>query len=153
MKKNLCVLGVTLFLSSCATSRIALEPIPCNKFNDCKESIKKLYMLQKPNKAPSEIIVTDEYISYSKPTDIYHNVTGATTTHLLQNTIYFKNIENLRVENKKHTSKYVILFSNKVNRTKQVIIIYDKDEVTKGYSAIKCMVDIAKSNTNSNDNY
>lgn len=102
-------------------------------------------MLQKPDKAPVEIEVTDEYIAWSKDVAVYHNVTGATSTHIQTNTIYFKDIEYLRVKDD-NTSRFEIVFINKATKKENIIFLYDKDYAIQGYSAIKCMTEKAKNN-------
>jgi len=64
-----------------------VEPIPCDKFKDCKETIKKVYLLQRPDKAPNEISVTNEFISWSNDESHYDLWTGVTTVKLNKNTI------------------------------------------------------------------
>lgn len=134
---------ILVLISSCLPT-LKFESIPCEKFRDCKETIKKVYLLQEPDKAPVSIVVTDEYIAWSKDAAVYHKVTGATTRQNQQNTIYFKDIEDLRVV---YDTYYKIRFINKANKTSHAIVIADKDYAIQGCSAIKCMIELSKSNS------
>ena len=133
-----------LMLSSC--SPIVFEPISCDQFKDCRETIKKVYSVQRPDKAPYAVEVTNEYIETGKTLDINHHVMGTTTSRQTSNRIYFKDIADLRVIHK--WSRYEIRFVNRANRFTTLIFLSDKEYAIQGYSAIKCMVDQAKANTN-----
>ena len=97
-------------------------------------------MLQKANKVPKEIQVTEECITLTYDKDIHHHVTGGTTTHTQHKTVYFKDIEKLRVIHD-NSGRYEIRFYNKAIRKKDIIFLYDKDYAIQGYSAIKCMIE------------
>jgi hypothetical protein len=140
--KKYTIFLIFLIFSGCLPT-LKFEAIPCNKFKDCKETIKKVYVLQKPNRAPKGIVVTDEYIAWSKDVAVFHTVTGATSTHDFKNVIYFKDIENLRLIYDR--SSKIIAFINKANGTKHDIYLSDEDYAIQGYSAIKCMIEKNKS--------
>ena len=141
------LLGITLTISSCA---YVVDPIACDKFKDCKETIRKTYALQPPKKAPADVEVTDEYIMAERQLDIHHNITGATTTHDTKNLTYFKDIKKLRVSKK--FGRCEIVFKNKANNVVTVIVLSNTDYMIQGYSAIKCMIDQA-AKSKENDKY
>ncbi len=129
------------------SKQLVFDPIPCDKFIDCKETIKKVYMVQKSKLAPVQISVTDEYITWSKDVAVQNYMSGATTTHLFNNTIYFRDIERLRVIDD-DSGRTEIRFINKANKSEHTIFLYDKDYAIQGYSAIKCLIELNKTNSN-----
>jgi hypothetical protein len=148
MKKLIYLCVISLSITGCFSKQLIIDPIPCEKFKDCKETIKKIFALQNPKKAPLEITVTDESIVWLVNQDVHHNVTGATTSHTMQNTLYFKDIEALRLvkDNKPHT--YEIRFINRANRKTYIISLRDQDYALQGYSAIKCLMGSVNKNPN-----
>lgn len=147
MKRLIYCVFISVMCVGCFPKRLAFDPIPCDKFRDCKETIKKVYMLQNPKQAPIDVIVSDEYILWNKDVSVYHNVTGATTVHNQQNTIYFKDIEELRLIDDNKPNTFEIRFINKANQKTYIIELHDKDYAIQGYSAIKCMMDSVKKNS------
>lgn len=146
MKKFLIFGAISILLFGCFTKTLTVNRIPCDNFKDCKETIKKVYKLQKSDKAPISIKVTDEYISCSKHVTQYNFFTDATSTSYRTETIYFKDIKDLRVV-RDNSRRYEIRFKNSANNTNNIIFLYDYNYAIQGYSAIKCMIELGKNKT------
>ena len=131
------ILGLVLTLTGCFPSKVAFEPIPCEKFKDCKETIQKAMKQQIGNKSPNYVEVTDEYIRWDKV--LAHPGYYVTTYSKKAHTLYFKNISKLVLVSKK--GHYEIRMFNKASGDVDMIFLYDKDLAIRGYSAIKCMMD------------
>ena len=120
-------------------SQVIFDSIPCEKFRDPKETIKKIYLVQKANKVPKEIIVSDESIFLSYDKDLHHHITGGTTTHTWNSAIYFQDIQELRIVHD-NSGRYEIRFYNKATKKNMIIFLYDKDYAIQGVCAINCMI-------------
>jgi hypothetical protein len=141
MKTLLFTLLVGLTMVGCNRQMYEFELIPCDKFRDSKENIKKAFQLQEADRAPNQIIVTDEYIDWIKE-GVNRNMLDVPRGESLHNTVYFNKIINLSIIHP--TKRYIIKFINTTSNREHVIVLYDKDIAEQGYSAIKCMMDAAK---------
>lgn len=144
MKTKILLLAFISFSISNCFSQVKFDSIPCEKFKDPKETIKKIFLVQKANKVPKGISVTDEciYLSYDK--DVNHHITGGTTTQTWNSAIYFQDIQKLRIVHD-NSGRYEIRFYNKATKTKMIIFLYDKDYAIQGVCAINCMIKKQKS--------
>ena len=143
MKNFIGLLTFLILLTGCFSTTLIVEPIPCDKFIDSKKNIEKVYMSQRPDRAPASIEVTDEAIFLTKDESIYHNITGETTVHTKKTAIYFNKIEKLRVVDD-NTKRTEIRFYYPASDMTHIVFLYDKDLAIEGYSAIKCMIEKAK---------
>jgi len=139
------ILGLVLTLTGCFPSKVAFEPISCEKFKDCKETIKQVMKQQIRKKSPGYVEVTDESIAWDKG----YEVPGAFVSayRVTKHVLYFKNINKLELVSKK--GHYEIRMFNKASGDVDMIFLYDKDLAIRGYSAIRCMMD--KLSTNNDD--
>lgn len=153
MKNYYFLFFVSVFLSGCFSTTLVVDPIPCDKFIDCKKNIEKVYLSQRADLVPASIKVTDEAVFFNNDESTFHNVTGATTVHSKSSAIYFEKIENLRLVDDGNTKRFEIYFFYTGNRITYKIFLYDKDLAIEGYSALKCMIDQAKEKATSKDMY
>ena len=145
MKAKLFIVLILSTLTSMCFSQVEFDSIPCEKFRDPKETIKKIFMLQKENKIPVDIQVNDECITLTYDKDINHHITGGTTTHTQHNTIYFRDIEKLRIVHD-NSGRFEIRFYNKATKNKFIVFLYDKNYAIQGVCAINCMIRKQKAN-------
>jgi len=139
MKAKIKLLVLFSLLVSNCFSQVKFDSIPCEKFKDLKETIKKIYLIQKANKVPKSISVTDECILLSYDKDVNHHIMGTTTTQTWNSAIYFRDIQKLRIVHD-NSGRFEIRFYNKATRKNLIIFLYDKEYAIQGVCAINCMI-------------
>jgi len=136
--KILALVFFSFFFSTCF-SQVVFDSIPCEKFKDPKETIKKIYLIQKANKVPKEISVDDERIFLSYDKDVNHHVSGGVTTQTWNTAIYFQDIQQLRIVHD-NTGRFEIRFFNNASKKTVIIFLYDLNYAIQGVCAINCMI-------------
>jgi len=136
MRISIFLVLLALLLSNCIRT-VDVTPIPCNQFDDCKETIQKILLKQSP--VPSDVTVTDETFAWSYDTYDYDEWTGNTTSRRLFK-FFYEDIYDMRVVHD-NSGRFEIRFKSKTSKDTYMIFLYDKQHAIQGYSAINCMIE------------